>query len=113
MVDDKKSEWDEPFIGSFIPERHMTDGELDKLLHDTLVKWKLDICPTCGRAIDRADCAWNTGNSESGSDMSALHIICLRCDEDICNVATYSGVETFEDFVKTVCFEIEWRKGNV
>ena len=41
------------------------DETLDKALEAQLALLKASHCPSCGRKMDRGDCAWNSGSTVS------------------------------------------------
>jgi len=60
-----------------------TEKELDERLHTVLVKYGKDVCPNCGRCIDRGDMAWFESTNESGTDIDIVMIECQRCDTEL------------------------------
>ena len=80
---------------------------LDKKLKEILVKNNMDICPCCGRQLDRGDVAWNTACTEAGTDYSVVSIICQACDDEMLNAHTWYCIDNFEDLVEELESVIE------
>lgn len=85
----------------------MTESEAETELHEILCSKGKDTCQ-CGREIDRADVAWNEGDTGEGTPFTWVTIQCQACDEQLANFSSwYPSADTFEELVE-FCFE-DWK----
>lgn len=81
----------------------MTDSEAEKRFQALLEIRGKSNCPTCGRAIDRGDLAWNGGCTEAGTDFTWVEIQCQGCDTEIAGFLNwYPCCETSVELVECV-----------
>lgn len=76
----------------------MTEAEVDEAFAAFLTENSLSPCK-CGRHIDRADVAWNNGETEYGTPYSYVEIQCLGCQEEIASWSSWIDFDSFEDVV--------------
>jgi hypothetical protein len=78
----------------------MTEAEADAEFHQTLVAHSKTHCPTCGKAIDRGDVAWNNGETEAGTPYSSAIIQCQACDTEIARWSGWTEADNWIEFVE-------------
>lgn len=80
----------------------ITEQEADSRFAGFLSEQGLSPCK-CGRVIDRADVAWNSGETEAGTGYSVVEVQCISCLEEITHWSSwYSEIDNFEELVKHV-----------
>lgn len=81
--------------------------EYDEIFQQILKQYKKDICPNCGKIIDRGDLCWNNPSTDAGTDYCVVEIQCQQCDTEIAHGHSwYPGADNFEELVNNVLEDI-------
>jgi hypothetical protein len=90
----------------------LQESEADNLFAQFLADRNLSPCQ-CGRKIDRADVAWNCGQTEAGTEYSCVEVQCLNCLEEIIYwTSWHSDITDFEDLVENVLEDAPSEQGK-
>lgn len=78
----------------------------DTYLTETLARYGLAECKSCGRVFDRGDVAWSNGQTEAGTPHATLEIICTACSTEALCIWAWAEIESLDDFVDVLDTEL-------
>ncbi|HBJ1645818.1 TPA: hypothetical protein LA462_000271 [Clostridium botulinum] len=80
-------------------EDNIADGKFKSILE----RYNKEVCPNCGKEIDRGDVCWNNPTSDGedgGTPYCVIAIQCQACDTEIkSGTSWYPGADDFEELV--------------
>ena len=80
----------------------------DEALLNVLKRKGKDICPNCGRVIDRGDMAWNNGSTKYGTGYCVVECQCQQCDTELFKVDSwYPSINDTDDLAYVINQELE------